>query len=124
MMTTSALKSIVPTKAQTQNDERVKRSAIIPSSTFALYAPAPNPCSGWTKIRYAVPESALVRIEVFDMRLQHIAELVYSHHAQGEFNTEWNIERSLPSGTYFVRMTINLLSGQSFQQQQSVTLVK
>jgi hypothetical protein len=57
---------------------------------YELYQNAPNPFNPETEIRYAVPEPASVRIEIYNSLGQKVRTLVDAHHAVGEYSATWN----------------------------------
>jgi hypothetical protein len=63
----------------------------------------PNPFNTTVQIKFALPYSAEVKIEVFDILGREIAALGTGHWALGEYRIEWNAE-GMPSGIYLVRM--------------------
>jgi len=75
---------------------------------YSLSQNYPNPFNPETEIRYAVPERAFVRLEVFNLLGQKVANLVDGSHAAGEYSVRWNGSDdrgvSLASGIYFYRL--------------------
>ncbi len=63
----------------------------------------PNPFNPTTTIRYEVLESEHVRISIWDLAGQMIAQPVDGNHQPGSFEVAFDAG-SLPSGTYFVRL--------------------
>ncbi|HOY43911.1 MAG TPA: right-handed parallel beta-helix repeat-containing protein [bacterium] len=68
----------------------------------------PNPFNQSTRIRYALPQPAAVRIEIFDLRGRRIRTLVDRHQAAGEYHLDWDgcdqDGRAAAAGIYFVRI--------------------
>ncbi len=73
-------------------------------TAFALEAGAPNPFRDVTRLRYALPEAADVRIEVYDALGRRVAVLADGLTPAGWHSVDWNAARDLSSGLYFVRM--------------------
>src|SRR5208283_2834752 len=69
---------------------------------FDLSQNYPNPFNPSTMIRYALPYPSTVRIEVFNVLGQLIANLVNGEQAAGYRAVVWNA--SVPSGIYFYRI--------------------
>jgi len=69
---------------------------------FGLSQNFPNPFNPSTLIRYALPYRSAVRIQVFNVLGQLIAELVSGDQAAGYREVVWNA--SVPSGMYFYRI--------------------
>lgn len=71
---------------------------------------APNPIGGSSTIRFALPEEARVRLEIFDVRGRLAGTLLDGPLASGAHSVSWGeIEGlgsagAMPSGTYFVRL--------------------
>jgi beta-glucosidase len=72
--------------------------------SFKLEQNFPNPFNPVTNIEYTVPSSEYVRLKVYDVLGNEIAELVNEHKPQGNYHVEFNAER-FPSGTYFYKLT-------------------
>ena len=76
---------------------------------FELGRNAPNPFAASTSIRFAVPERAEVRIEVFDLQGRRMATLKDGWVDAGFHDVSWNgtdaAGRPAVSGVYFARMS-------------------
>ncbi len=76
---------------------------------FALRQNYPNPFNSSTIIRYQLPRSADVRIEIYNLVGQKVRTLQQSFQTAGYYSVEWNgysdANRLLPSGVYLYRMT-------------------
>jgi hypothetical protein len=70
---------------------------------FALHANYPNPFNPTTTIRYELPESTPVRLEVFDMTGRRVARLVEATQGAGRYEAVFEAS-ALPSGVYFYRL--------------------
>ena len=66
---------------------------------FELSQNFPNPFNPQTTINYALPKSAYVQIEVFNILGQRVATLVKSHKKAGKHVVQFNAAR-FPSGLY------------------------
>jgi hypothetical protein len=74
---------------------------------FALTQLAPNPSPGRTRIEYAVPREAKVRLSVLDVQGREVAVLVNGVMRPGNYQAAWNgrTERGVaPAGLYFVQL--------------------
>ena len=85
---------------------------------FALEASAPNPSAGQTSLRYAVPETSEVLIEVYDLMGRRVATLVDGEQAPGRKTVQWDAG-SLAGGVYVYRMTAG-----SFAQTMKMVVVR
>ena len=68
-------------------------------SEYALRENIPNPFTSTTNIRYALPQSGHVRLDVFDMLGRHVATLVDGVQAAGQYEEPFEA-RELASGVY------------------------
>ena len=71
----------------------------------------PNPTSGSSTIRYALPSAALVNISVYDVSGRHVRTLVDAALPAGTYQAIWDGHqdraggRMATSGTYFIRFS-------------------
>jgi hypothetical protein len=72
--------------------------------TFELHQNFPNPFNPATSISFAVPKSARVRLQVFDLLGRVVLTLVDEDKNPGAYNVTWDAS-TRPSGLYFYRMT-------------------
>lgn len=71
---------------------------------FELQPNYPNPFVKTTTIAYTVPEPTAVRLDVYDLLGQHIAELVDETQSPGTYDVTFRPDASLASGTYLYRL--------------------
>jgi hypothetical protein len=94
-----------------------RASAQMPSEPI-LYQNFPNPFNGSTVIRYFLPTSAEVRLEVFDLLGRKVSTLTHATQNPGTYTADFH-SGSLASGIYLVRLTIG-----SNSQSRPVVLLK
>ncbi len=70
---------------------------------FRLDQNHPNPFNPSTTIRYSLPRPSRVKLEIFNISGQRVAELVDAHQPRGEHKVKFSAAH-LPSGTYFCRI--------------------
>jgi hypothetical protein len=70
---------------------------------YSLSQNYPNPFNPTTTIKYSIPFSSLVRIKVYNMLGQEIAELVNKELQAGNYEVKFDAS-TLPSGIYFYRI--------------------
>jgi len=80
-------------------------------SEFALAQNFPNPFNPSTEIRYALPFSADVKVEVFNTAGQQVSVLVNREQSAGMHSVTFSAS-SLASGVYFYRLTAKSLEDQ------------
>ena len=85
---------------------------------FALEAAYPNPFNPVTIIPYAVPRAALVKLSVYNILGQKVADLVNDQKEAGYYRISWNADR-MASGVYIVRMDAD-----TFQSSRKIVLLK
>ena len=87
-------------------------------SDFALEANYPNPFSSLTRIRYALPQRAAVRLSVYDVQGRLVRLLVEAEQAAGWHEVTFEAG-ALPSGVYFYRLEAGI-----FRDSKAMRLVK
>lgn len=86
----------------------------------------PNPFNPTTSIRYAIPFTASVRLEVYNAAGQQVALLVDQTQSAGEYDAQFD-GKSLSSGVYFYRLTAKNLDApqsQPFVLTKRMTMMK
>jgi len=82
--------------------KRAKKTAVengLTSNEFSLSQNFPNPFNPTTKIHYALPYNSKVKITVYNMLGQNVAELVNAEMTAGYQEVVW--QATVPSGIYF-----------------------
>ena len=91
---------------------------------YALHEAYPNPFNPSTKIRYGLPERSRVKMEVYNMLGNVVADLVSGERSKGFYEVEW-IADNLPSGVYLVRLfSESVETNKRFIASRKVVLVK
>lgn len=85
---------------------------------LTLAPPAPNPARGQATIRYTLPRSAEIRLEVYDVRGRRVAILAAGQQEAGRKEIVYDAHR-LPSGLYFIR-----LAAEGEVQTQKMAIVR
>jgi rhamnogalacturonyl hydrolase YesR len=86
--------------------------------SFFLDQNFPNPFTTTTTLYYSVPESALVKLEVFNTLGQKVQTVVHERKEAGNYNATLRFG-SLPAGVYFYSLTAN-----GEQKVKKMTLVR
>lgn len=92
--------------------------------SYSLGQNFPNPFNPSTMIRYALRSKSSVRLEVFTILGQKVADLVNAQQEEGFHSVTWN--PSVPSGVYFYRMEATSLTNPQdhFSQIRKMILMK
>jgi len=85
---------------------------------FCLHQNYPNPFNPLTTIRYEIPVTGPVKINIYDMLGREVLKLVDGVKAPGIYTITWNAA-DLPSGVYLYR-----LQAKSFTTTKKVVLIK
>lgn len=99
---------------QVDLDGRIQYSSIVEvefdvPKDFVLHQNYPNPFNPSTVIKYAVPKTSLVKINVYDLTGQEVASLVNEVKEAGTYELKFDA-RSLASGVYLYKMTADNFS--------------
>jgi hypothetical protein len=98
--------------------KNVRSSVIDKPRTFALSQNFPNPFNPFTKIRYSLPRSEYVRIDVFNSTGQKVATLVEGKRSAGYHEVAFNAT-GLSSGLYIYK-----LKAGSFEQCRKMIILQ
>jgi hypothetical protein len=96
--------------------EEIHDSEIV--NDFNLYQNYPNPFNPSTNIKFALPQSGYVTLEVFGVTGERVDVLISEELNAGKYNYEWN-GSNLTSGIYFYR-----LNAGSFVETRKMILLK
>ncbi len=81
---------------------------------FTLKQNYPNPFNPTTNIEYSLGNEGFLNLAVYDVSGRKIKTLVNQDKAQGNYSSEWNGKNKngvkVPSGIYFIRMTVGDIS--------------
>jgi len=88
--------------------QNVAASARDAATALKLHPASPNPFNPCTTLRYELPESGPVHLDVFDLAGHLVRTLVDESKSQGPFETVWDgrdaTGKEVSSGTYLVRL--------------------
>ena len=91
---------------------------ILTPTRFSLEQNYPNPFNPSTKIKYAINETGLVQLKVYDILGKEIANLVNENKEAGYYSVEFDASH-LPSGVYIYQLQSN-----SFISSKKMILIK
>jgi hypothetical protein len=117
---------------QVDHDGSYKYSDVINAEVgapdqFSLSQNYPNPFNPSTRIDYQVSSDSKIRIELYSITGQKIADLVNSDHSAGFYSVTVNTSSfsNLASGLYIYKMTaIDKADGKSFVNTRKMVLIK
>jgi len=96
-------------------------------SSFSLSANYPNPFRASTTIRYALPASADIRLNVYSMNGQRVCTLVDRYQPAGTYEFTWNgcdaSDTPVSPGLYLYNMEVNT-GKERFSQSRQMMLVE
>lgn len=95
----------------------VKSTKILPTE-FVLMQNYPNPFNPSTKIRFELPQQTYVKLEVYNLIGQKVAELVNNELAAGSYEVTFNAV-NLPAGIYLYRIEAG-----NFKNAKKMLLIK
>jgi hypothetical protein len=78
----------------------------------------PNPFNPETTIRYSLPKTGEVSLQVYDLSGREVATLAQGYRSTGQYQLAWNAA-TIPSGVYWV-----VLRSGTEMQVQKVAVVK
>ncbi len=100
---------------------------VLPSS-FALENAYPNPFNPSTTIRFALPSTATVKLVVYNVLGQQVAQLIDGVMAAGQHEVQWNAltgsRSQIASGVYFYRLDATGSNGARFIETRKLMLLK
>ncbi|MCK4297054.1 MAG: T9SS type A sorting domain-containing protein, partial [Candidatus Marinimicrobia bacterium] len=88
------------------------------ANKYSLFHNYPNPFNPTTTIRYSLPNSGLVSIDVYNLVGQRVETLVNEKKSAGSHKVVWDGKDS-PSGIYFYRIQAG-----DFSQTKKMVLMK
>jgi hypothetical protein len=99
-----------------------KNNSPVPKA-FSLYQNYPNPFNPSTEIRYSVSAVSVVHLSIYNILGQEVAILVNEQLQPGNYSLQWNASR-MSSGLYFIRLSAQTTTRQSFLQTRKIVLTK
>lgn len=98
----------------------VKQTSELLPSEYSLHQNYPNPFNPSTNIRFDIPQSALVKLTIYDALGREIATLVNENLSAGSYNYQFSTDNfQLGSGIYFYRLTAG-----EFSETKRLVLLK
>jgi subtilisin family serine protease len=84
----------------------------------------PNPFNPSTTLHYSIADNSLVRIEIYNLLGQIVAELINSEQISGNHSVTWNAS-GLSSGVYFARFSVTSINSKAtFSDSKKLILMK
>ncbi|HMQ80066.1 MAG TPA: PQQ-dependent sugar dehydrogenase [Ignavibacteria bacterium] len=85
---------------------------------FELDQNFPNPFNPETTVKFTVPKSSFVMLQIFDVLGRELVRPVSENKSAGTYEVKWNAE-NYPSGVYFYRLTAG-----EFSEERKMVLKK
>jgi hypothetical protein len=103
------------------------KSSQIPDQ-FALYQNYPNPFNPSTTIKFSLPVSSNVKLQIYNLLGEVVKEVINSNLPAGTHNFSWNADNNnnsnVTSGIYFYRLVADGVDGSKFIQVRKMILLK
>lgn len=98
------------------------------STEFTLLENFPNPFNPTTYIRFRLSDAVSVRLDIFNIKGQHVNTLLNDHKFAGNYTILWDGTfsdgRHAPSGNYYYRLTIHKADGAYLSTTKQMSLLK
>ena len=95
---------------------------------YSLEQNYPNPFNPTTTLRFAIKQTAMTSLVVYDVLGREVTALVSDQLEAGYYTVQWNgtndLGKSVASGVYFVRMSVQSDEGGTFSALRKVLLMK
>lgn len=112
---------------QVSNAPQLAKEIVLPQE-FMLNQNFPNPFNPSTLIKYQLPEDSFVKVEVFNINGEKIADLVNNEQSAGYYSINFDansVGRGLSSGIYLYRISVSERStGKQFSDLKKMILMK
>jgi hypothetical protein len=106
-----------------QNVSSIKNQNALSLNDFNLEQNYPNPFNPITLINYSVPEDCILKIKVYNLLGEEIAELVNQEISKGSYSVEWNAN-GVSSGIYFYVLDAFGINKKNFIITKKMLLMK
>ncbi len=93
------------------------------SFKFSLMQNYPNPFNPTTKINYYLPKNANIKLNVYNVLGQKVAELINGYQTEGKHHIEFDAGK-LSSGVYFYKLQAKGVDGSTFISTRKMMLMK
>jgi len=101
----------------TPNPTGINKYPEVPKE-FYLFQNYPNPFNPKTVIKYQLPKSGYISLDIFNIEGKEIEKLFYNRQETGTYEIEFN-GSNIPSGVYFYKISLN-----DFTQTKKMILIK
>jgi len=75
--------------------------------SFQLFQNYPNPFNPKTTIRFTLPSTASIELNIYDISGRRVTTLANGRYQAGEHAVEWNPDQQISSGIYVYRLLMN-----------------
>lgn len=95
---------------------------------FALYQNYPNPFNPSTTIKFSLPVTSNVRLQIYNLLGEVVKDIVNSNLPAGTHSFTWNAENNknakVTSGIYFYRLSAEGVDGSKYSEVKKMILLK
>lgn len=106
----------------------VKENRNVVPTDYTLFQNYPNPFNPTTTIKYSLSEASSVKLTVFNVLGEVVAELVNDFQSAGTYNVNWNSKSlsgsQLSSGIYLYKIQAVGASGKEFVETRKMVFLK
>lgn len=103
------------------------KNSLVPEQ-FALYQNYPNPFNPSTTIRFSLPVSSNVRLQIYNLLGEVVKDIVSSNLPAGTHTFTWNADNNrnlkVTSGIYFYRLVADGVDGSKYSEVRKMILLK
>jgi hypothetical protein len=114
--------------ARTKGLVSVENEGLQIPDQFTLYQNYPNPFNPSTNIKFSLPVTSKVRLQIFNILGEKIQEIVNSELPAGSHSFVWdaknNSNNSVTSGIYFYKLSADGIDGRKFSEVRKMILLK
>ncbi len=106
-----ATDAVVTLRARVQSSGNVGTPGLAAPTATLLFAPAPNPLTSESRVRFDMAQRGRVSLAAFDLAGRRVATLLDGAVDAGRYSVSWNGHgesgMALGSGLYFLRMSVD-----------------
>lgn len=118
----SVLKFLVSGNNEKNNEKEIKIS-VLPPDNFELFQNYPNPFNPATKISFQLPVKSKIRLKIYNLLGEEVADLLNETREAGLHEVEWNASE-YSSGLYIYQIYTEEKNSSTYLERKKMLLVK